>query len=145
MSQSTLHLKLATEDDLEVFLPLVKELFDHSVYSEVGTFDEEYVRKMFLNSFQLGQDKVCSVLLYSNEEPVGIISMSKTVMLANAEDEMALELAFWIKPEFRSLTSLRKLIQAYHYWAKLTQCKAVFLGKIKNRKAPEEYIVRRIK
>lgn len=144
MSQETPYLKIAERSDTIAFLELVEELYDNTVYSTISPFDRERIEKMFVDS--LGEDKedICVLLLKSGERSIGTIAMSKTALLASAEDKIAVELAFWIKPAERNQKTIKLLIQAYKYWAKLVGCKAIFIGKLKGRKSPEFYSVRKL-
>lgn len=142
MSQATRYLKIAGEQDLPAFLMLTEELFANTIYSQFTKFDEKYVTSAFKDSLEAGQEEACTVLLFQDEVPVGVITMSKMALMG--DNSIATELVFWIKPEARDQGSLLMLTRAYRYWAKLVGCKAMYLGKIKNKNVPEEYTIRRL-
>ena len=142
MSQKTLRLKLATRDDLPAFLELTEELFNNTIYATFSTFDIKHVSERFLASLEADQTKICTVVLVNGEAPVGLITMARTGFMN--KEEMAVEVAFWIKPEFRTKKTIKMLLQAYFYWARKVGCKAAFVGKLKGRQAPEQYLVRRL-
>jgi GNAT superfamily N-acetyltransferase len=142
VSQETLRLRLATRDDLPAFLELTEELFDNTIYSTFSTFDTKHVSDRFLASLEGDQTKVCTVVLVNGEAPVGLITMARTGFMN--KEEMAVEIAFWIKPEYRTKKTIKMLLQAYFYWARKVGCKAAFVGKLKGRQAPEQYLVRRL-
>lgn len=142
MSQETIRLRLATRDDLPAFLELTEELFNNTVYSTFSSFDTEHVSERFLASLEADQTKLCTVVLVNGEAPVGLITMARTGFMN--KEEMAVEVAFWIKPEFRTKKTIKMLLQAYFYWARKVGCKAAFVGKLKGKQAPEQYLVRRL-
>lgn len=142
MSQETLQLRLANRDDLPAFLELTEELFNNTIYSTFSTFDTEHVSDRFLASLEADQSKLCTVVLTSGEAPVGLITMARTGFMN--KEEMAVEVAFWIKPEYRTKKTIKMLLQAYFYWARKVGCKAAFVGKLKGKQAPEQYLVRRL-
>lgn len=144
LSQATRYLKLAQLEDKEVFLELVKELYDASVYSAVSPFDREKVEKMLLDSFEADQKDICTVLLMEGNKTLGLMTMSHTDLSFMENGKVAIELAFWIKPEARDFNSYRKLMQAYFYWAKKIGCSAAFVGKLRDNKSPEYYTLRRL-
>lgn len=142
MSQETLQLRLATRDDLPAFLELTEELFNNTIYSTFSSFDTEHVSDRFLASLEADQSKLCTVVLVKGEAPVGLITMARTGFMN--KEEMAVEVAFWIKPEHRTKKTIKMLLQAYFYWARKVGCKAAFVGKLKGKQAPEQYLVRRL-
>lgn len=144
MSQATRYLKIAELSDKEVFLELVKDLFHESVYSSISPFDQEKVGKMLLDSFEADQKDICTVLLKDGEATLGLMTMSHTDLAFMQGGKVAIELAFWIKPEHRDFGSYRKLLQAYFYWARQTGCSAAFVGKLKDKNSPEYYTLRRL-
>ena len=144
LSQATRYLKLAELPDKGVFLELVKDLYNESVYSSISPFDQEKVEKMLLDSFEAEQKDICTVLLMEGKETIGLMTMSHTDLSFMENGKVAIELAFWIKPEHRDFGSYRKLMQAYFYWAKQIGCSAAFVGKLKDKNSPEYYTLRRL-
>jgi GNAT superfamily N-acetyltransferase len=61
-----------------------------------------------------------------------------------SDELLAVELGFWIKPEYRNRETIRLLLKAFQTWAKKVGCKGTLMAKIKNRNAPEQYVCRRI-
>lgn len=142
MSQETSRLSLMTAEDIPAVVNLIKDLFNHSVYSTVTTFDEEYVSRTLGNVLQADLSRAGVLVLWNKETPVGCLSMARTGFMG--KPEMAVETTFWIKPEYRSRQNIKLLIGAYLYWAKKYGCKAALIGKLKDKNSPEYYKVVRI-
>jgi hypothetical protein len=139
----TYFLKVAKKEDFESFLPLVKELYDYTVYSSVVDFNEDTMRERFENSLE-DLNQSCTVLLKADEVLAGFFSMTASPLLCS-DETLAVELGFWIKPEYRNKETIRLLIKSFRTWAKLAGCKGVLMAKIKHKTAPEQYVCRRIK
>ena len=144
LSQATRYLKIANLADKDNFIELVKELYEESVYSTISPFNQDNVEKMLLDSFESEQSDICTVLLMEDKATIGLMTMSHTDLSFMSKGKVAIELAFWIKPEYRDFGSYRMLMQAYFYWARQIGCSAAFVGKLKNKNSPEYYTLRRL-
>jgi hypothetical protein len=140
------HLKLGSLEDLDEIVSCVKELFDNSVYSNFSVFNkrdtEDTVRRILLGNKENGV-----VLLLTDEETggiTGILGCSYVSQMFNNKEKTAVELAFWIQPEYRDYSSLRLLLQAYKFWAKKIGCSTILFGKMKNKSSVESYIIRKL-
>lgn len=139
-----LQLKLATEGYKDQVVDLYEELFNYSYYSTLGEYDRVYIGNMYLDSLAMDQTSIVTILLLDDTRLIGAITCTKTGTSYNKLDSMAYELAFWIKPECRTKAAVKKLLEAYYFWAKKVGCKAAFTGKIKKKQGPETSQVRRL-
>lgn len=142
MKQQTTYLKLAKEEDVPDLLKLSRDLYEESIYSRNTAFAEDQVEAT-LDMSTSEHDKICTVMLKKEEETIGFITMAASNYHFSNE-KMAIELGFWIKPDHRSFSNLRKLVSSYFYWAKKIGCKTAMLGKLKDKHSPEYYIIRRL-
>lgn len=133
MKQQTLYLRLGTPEDADSILALSLELFNYSPYSVVSEFDTKVVKDNYLASLEMEKFEFVNILLCSGEDIVGFMSCGSNKGQFS-EDRYAVEVAFYIKPEYKTLTATKMLISAFHYWAKEAGCKAAFIGKMKDRK-----------
>jgi hypothetical protein len=133
----TMELRLATAADVDIVQELGKELFEYSIYSKVSTFDESYVRTVFLNSLEEDLDDFCTILLSKGSDTIGMLCATKNPAFTNKKEIMAIEAAFWIKPAYRTLAALKRLASAYRYWAVQAGCDFICYGAIKNKGSSE--------
>lgn len=144
MKQQTLRLKIADQSDIKGILRLVKQLFGSSVYASNLDIDEEHVKNLALQYTQADQQQGCIILLVKRDKPVGLLACSHMPLLFNPKYKSAVELAFWIEPEYRNNTSLKMLLGAYKYWAKRVGCTHIMYGKMKSNDISETYTVRKL-
>lgn len=142
MSPETLYLKIATEEDTQEVLSLLSELFYNSFYSNYSTFDFNVVKKRLEEFSGKGRENFVIVLLKQRDKAIGLVIGCKTPQLYNDSTSVATELAFWIKPESRTILGLRLLLAAYFFWAKNAGCTAATYGKLKGRSKREEYKIK---
>lgn len=133
MKQPTLYLRLGDKRDAEAIVGLSKSLFDLSPYSVVSSFDVDCVTSNYLASVDLPKFEFVNLLLCSDNEVVGFMSCGSNKGQFS-EDRYAVEVGFYIKPEYKSISATKMMLGAFHYWAKEADCKAAFIGKMKDRK-----------
>lgn len=143
MKQAKLHLKIADENDIPVIIPLLRELYENSAYKEIDKFEEKDIAESlkFTTSQHLSQG--CSLLLYVDMKPVGVLICSYMKHFFNQNHKTAVELAYWIQPEYKTYSTSRLLLKAYKEWAKRVGCKSYLLGKLRDNR-PEETLLRKI-
>ncbi len=137
-------LSLATKDDLQDSVELIRDLFDNSVYSLYGTFNSKDILEVLNNTLEGGLSEGSIILLKEDSKIIGILVCSIIHQMFNRKEKTAVELAFWIAPEHRSYTSIKMVISAYKYWAKGVGCNTMLLGKTKNMNSPETYKIVRL-
>lgn len=133
MKQPTLYLRLGTERDADVIVSFSRNLFDLSPYSVVSGFDPEVVKQNYLASLEMQKFEFVNLILCDRDVPVGFMSCGSNKGQFS-EDRYAVEVGFYIKPEYKTLSSVKMMMSAFHYWAKEADCKAAFIGKMKDRK-----------
>lgn len=133
MKQPTLSLRLGTEDDANIVVDFSRSLFDLSPYSVVSEFNSKVVWDNYLASLSMPKFEFITMILCDKEKPVGFMSCGSNKGQFS-EDRYAVEVGFFILPEYKSLSAVKLLLSAFHYWAKESDCKAAFVGKIKDRK-----------
>ncbi len=127
------YLRLGTEEDADTMVALSRELYSHSPYSVVSGFDSEVVKENYLAYLKMEKFEFVNILLCSGNEVVGFMSCGSNKGQFS-EDRYAVEVGFYILPEHKTLSSVKMLISAFYYWAKESDCKAAFIGKIKDKK-----------
>jgi RimJ/RimL family protein N-acetyltransferase len=140
----TLHLKLGTIVDVNEITVRLFELFQSSVYSDLVEWDEVSTKEKVTQLINQGPESGGIVLLYHDTELVGLIGFSHMMQLFNQNHKTAVELAFWITPEYRTRSSIKKLLGAYRYWAKRVGCHSILMGKLKNKNEVESFTIRRL-
>ena len=133
LKQPTLCLRLGTEADAEVVVNFSRALFEISPYSLVSSFDSKVVWDNYLASLEMPKFEIVTMILCDGDKPVGYMHCGSNKGQFS-EDRYAVELGFYILPEYKSLSAVKLLLSAFHYWAKESDCKAAFVGKIKDRK-----------
>lgn len=133
MKHPTLFLRLGTKDDLHTILDFSRKLFDLSPYSLVSEFNGKVVEENYLASLEMPKFEIITMLLCDGNKPVGYMHCGSNKGQFS-EDRYAVELGFYVLPEYKSLSSVKMMLSAFHYWAKEADCKAAFIGKIKDRK-----------
>lgn len=133
MKQPTLSLRLGTEADASVVVDFSRSLFDLSPYSVVSEFNSKVVWDNYLASLSMPKFEFITMILCDNEKPVGFMSCGSNKGQFS-EDRYAIEVGFYIMPEYKSLSAVKLLLSAFHYWAKESDCKAAFVGKMKDKK-----------
>lgn len=142
MSQETVSLKIADSTDKDIVCDLVEELYNYSSYCTVAEYSRKFVRESFILS--LDKPDLCTILLRVNGTICGIVVMGLAPSPANPDIKFAVELAFWIQPEYRTRKTLRLLLGAYYHWARLQHCAAAYVGKISDTHHPETYYIRKL-
>ena len=144
MSQATSQpsLRLATISDVPALTKLIENLFNHSVYSTVTSFNPEYVQNAIRGALAGKLEESGILILEDLGRPVGCLSMARVGFMGGKE--LAIETTFWVEPEYRTQKNLKLLLQAYLFWAKKVGCKGALIGKLKNKHSPEFYKVVRI-
>lgn len=138
-----LSLKLATAEDAVSVAELFKELHEHSVYAGIIDYHPEDVSEL-VSSLARDPNRGVTILLLEDGVLIGAMICSTMHQVFNKSEKTAVELGFWITPEKRTPTSLKKLLQAYRYWAKRIGCTSILQGKLTDRKHTETYSIRKI-
>lgn len=133
MKQPTLYLRLGEKEDVDEIVKLSRDLFTISPYSVVSSFNPTVVSENYLTSLNMEKFEFVNILLCSGSEVVGFLSCGSNKGQFS-EDRYAVEVGFYIRPEYKTLAASKMLISAFHYWAKEADCKAAFIGKMKDKR-----------
>ena len=142
LSLETNSLKLATAEDADVVMELMREFHGNTMYARVTDFEEEYVRDQFLHLIKAPVQDSCVVLMKSEDKVIGLVAMTKFTSSFDSKVEIAIEKAFWIKPEYRNFARLKLMLKAFYYWARTAGYKAALVGKLRVKNSPEYYSMR---
>jgi hypothetical protein len=83
-------------------------------------------------------------MLLDGRRLVGAVICSSMQQIFNRTEKTAVELGFWITPEYRTVTAIKKLMSAYKFWAKKIGCTSILYGKLKDGETVESYTVRKL-
>ena len=133
MKQPTHYLRLGTAADVETVVDFSRQLFEISPYSVVSSFDSKVVWDNYLASLEMPKFEFVTMILMEGEKPIGFMSCGSNKGQFS-EDRYAVEVGFYILPEHKTISAVKLLISAFHYWAKESDCKAAFIGKMKDKK-----------
>ena len=136
-------LRIGTSDDLPDVLELAEELFNTSVYRKFHKFDKSRIASLYLESLTKPQDEICTVLLTKDGSTVGFITMVAQPA-AFSDAFIAAEMGFYIREEDRNYSTIKRLQEAFYYWAKRIGCSSLIQGKINQDSNPETFKIRRI-
>lgn len=135
---------MATFDDSPVVISLLQELHEASEYNALIPFDKQSTLESFSALVDCPREDTCCILLEAADKTViGILVCSHMSHMFNKSEKTAVELAFWIRPEHRTLSGTKELLKAYRYWAKKIGCTSLFMGHLQNGSV-ETYKIKRI-
>jgi hypothetical protein len=124
-----LSLRLATPDDLVCLIDFTRKLISELPYSPV--FDEIKIREI-LSKVLLGDKNENIIILVCHDDiPVGVIGCAVSHPLWS-EAKIAIELLLYVTTSERNGSALRKLLEAYRFWAKKVGCEYVTYASYKN-------------
>lgn len=138
-----LSLKLAKESDALAVAVLFKELHNYSVYKGIVDYRPEDVVEMVVKLSKDPNSGV-TILLYEETRLIGAMICSTMQQVFNKTEKTAVELGFWITEKHRTPGALKKLLQAYRYWAKRIGCTSILQGKLTDRNNTETYTIRKL-
>ncbi len=136
-------LKLATQTDIPEVVNLLQSLFNSSVYQSQTQFKRLDVIDNLERLLQRPADGVILCLVHE-ENTVGVLVASHMRHLFNEKEKTAVELGFFIKEGHKTLASLKLMLKAYRYWARMQKCTSIMMGKLKDATSIETYSLRRL-
>ena len=135
---------MATDHDTPVVISLLQELHTASEYNKHIPFDKQSTLETLSALLDSPKEDTCCILLEGPDKSViGILVCSHMTHMFNKKEKTAVELAFWIRPEHRTLSGTKELLKAYRYWAKKIGCTSLFMGHLQNGSV-ETYKIKRI-
>jgi hypothetical protein len=138
-----LSLKLATEQDGLAVAVLFAELYNYSVYKGIVDYRPEDVSSVVAKLAKDPNNGV-TIMLLEEGKLIGAIICSTMQQVFNKSEKTAVELGFWITEKHRNPSSMKKLLQAYRYWAKRVGCTSILQGKLTDRNNTETYTIRKL-
>ena len=137
-------LKIAELSDVEFATNLVFEMFKSSIYSKYSYFNRADVEKVIEDTIKGDPNDGSVVLLQEGSRIIGILICSAVYQMYNRKEKTAVEIAFWITPDARTLAGMKLMLKAYKYWATKTKCTSILYGKLKGKEEVESYIMRKL-
>lgn len=138
-----LSLRLATKDDAGEIGDFFRDLYSNSIYARSMDYESADVASL-VETLAEDPEKGVTIMLLDDDRLVGAMICSSMLQIFNRSEKTAVEIAFWIKPEARNLTTMKKIMGAYRYWAKRTGCTSIMHGKLKNESSIESYTIRKL-
>jgi hypothetical protein len=138
-----LSLKLATPNDSLAIAVLFKELHDHSVYKGIVEYQPQDVSEV-VTKLAKDPNSGVTIMLFEEGRLIGAIICSTMQQVFNKSEKTAVELGFWITEKHRTPGALKKLLQAYRYWAKRIGCTSILQGRLTDRNNTETYTIRKL-
>ena len=142
---------LQTEEDLYSALEIITKLFNESYHKGFSTFDVQAVLLQLKEASLVSVNTInkthlpsIAIAIKADGRMVGIICGKVTNPIFNPVERIALEVAFYIYPDFRSFNHIRLLYGAFKQWAKLVGCQTIMMGRIREPGKQEEYFLKRI-
>lgn len=139
-----LSLKLASVSDVPTLLELLYKLHGESAYEKVVEWKPEDVTAVLHRIIGGKKEEGCVILLVDVETTVGLIAVSHIFHMFNVAHKTAVEIAYFIEPEYRTPAAHKLLLKAYKFWARKIGCHSILMGKIKNKNEVETYTIRRL-
>lgn len=110
---NSLNLALAQLDDVDSLVELAERFHEESENSQ--TFDVEITRDNIVGAIK-DQENWLVLILQFKDRPVGML-IAVTVPSLFGPDKLAVELAWYVEPEYRITKKSLEMIQMYEYWA----------------------------
>lgn len=121
------NLRVATLSDLDSIV-LQCHLFHETHPYRDGDIDSERIREVY--SEIIKSDNGVCILILEHDVPVGLISGTATYGLCNYK-KTAIEVMFWIMPEYRNYKLASRALAAFEYWAtKIQSCHSILIGNL---------------
>ncbi len=139
--QITPTLKVGQPDDIPQLPPLLKEFFKMSPFTEY-TLD---LPKVMDALPKMAVDRQNSIVLLSTdgEKVVGLI-VGQRVIPTFSNDPVALELAWYLQPDYRRSRRAVEMLDAFEAWAKMVGCKFVQYSILKGTEEADDHDVSKI-
>lgn len=123
-------LKVATREDFDAIYEMCKKFVTTTVYKDY--FTEEAMRpfaETFVNS---PITERVGLVAYHEDKPIGMLGgLINNFVYGNAK--MAVEVAWWVEPEFRKSGVGKELIEAFEFWAKKNGCKFITMSFLEDK------------
>lgn len=139
MKQSDL--RLATEEDIDDLLLLCQSLCLQSPVYKHQPFDATHTRHLLHTSLANPRTSVILVGTHGDDRYAGFLVGVSTQSLFNPT-YMAMEPAWYVKPEYASTRMGKDLLEAFEVWARRVGCSYVRVGKVYTGETPPNWLRR---
>lgn len=119
-------LRFATTDDIPFLVSFGRKFHALSPLSDVP-FNETKVEQTAIDLLQGPKERGIILVWEEDNSPVGCLVGIVSEPYFSTES-IASELVFWIEPEYRKLSTVNRLIEAYEYWANRVGAKITCLS-----------------
>ena len=127
MKPRTKFLKLATQDDFEVCLRLVHQMYKHSHWTS-SAFSVNKCRQIF-DTYLNGDKGKIIIILLCDPDPYGIIVGVKQD-LPFCEGSVSTELIWWVDEDRKDIKGLLWLYEAFEDWSKRVKATYIQSGML---------------
>jgi len=133
----------ATENDIPTIVEFARKFHQVSPFQD-SPFSPEMVELFCQTLLTNGINNAILLLSVAEGEPTGMLIASAQEM-SFSTDRFAVELAWWVEPEYRNSPAAQRLIEVYEYWAKKVGCTHVMMSSlsIDNQKILDRWYSRR--
>ena len=109
-------LRIATSEDIHTVYHMLTLFHSASPYKDLP-MDENEVMALITDVINSPNTEKIILLKYDDFGPVGMVA-AHAVRFAITGHRIAMELAWWVQPDARTLHVGKELLDAYEYWAK---------------------------
>lgn len=125
-------IRLATPEDEATVLGLLYEFYLASPYPPED-WNPDHVRKLFREVLGGGKaNGVVFLAIDGKNRPVGLLGALKTILPFSGQ-EVGMELAWWVKPDYRKSRAGLLLLRAFEYWcSEIAKVKVYQVSSLEN-------------
>lgn len=110
---NSLNLALAKLDDVDILVEMAEKFHKESQNSQ--TFDLGITRDNIIGAIK-DRESWLVLILQSEGKPVGML-IAVTVPSLFGSDKLAVELSWYVEPEYRATKKSLEMLKMYEYWA----------------------------
>lgn len=119
-------LRHATLDDVPAILSMAEKLYKDSPMEKMS-LDYDKTRREIEKVIVNNGAEYLALVSYEEDKAVGAI-IAYTLTPVFSSDKIAIEIFWYLDPEYRKGTRGIAMMKAYEYWAKLVGCRIVQYG-----------------
>jgi GNAT superfamily N-acetyltransferase len=124
--------KVATPEDFDAVYEMCQKFVKTTIYKDY--FTEEAMRPLAETFILSPITEKVGLLAMDGDKPVGMLGgMINNFIFGNIK--MAVEIAWWIEPEYRKSGYGKELIEAFEFWAKKNGCAFVTMSFLEDKPA----------
>lgn len=108
-----MHIREANESDIDALVEMGRAFFAYSAFSAKSSFDAASVEATLLGAMRTG----CVLVCERDGVVIGGIAGVLAPVWFNMHELAAVEMAWWVAPEFRKTFAAIRLYHAFEAWA----------------------------